>query len=335
MSDFLTHSLVVLLVFASYFVTGCNRSKTEPVSHFKGEDVAISCEELEKAGFLGLNAARLHLWLTTERLYLMSNVDDALACFGQDGNVLYSYAHSGQGPGEFQGPCAIASAGSSGVQILDTGKKALFVFTPELTFLQETRLAVGGDCNDMVRVSDGYIAVGRFDGHLLAKLDADLNPTGTFVQFPNESPIPQYPWMVFTCRHARIDTMGRVVVSEGIATSEPCWLEVYDKGIEHPPFRVEWPNNHTQTYESLSAKRDYYSVKALGIIGNSILIQAVYKQSLDSDEEIELILLSATGEIVESRSLPSRPLVSNGFLDASRVYYLDEQENLAFVEVKE
>jgi len=129
--------------------------------------------------------------------------------------------------------------------------------------------------------------------------------------------------------------LGRVVVSEGIATSELCWVEVYDKGIEHPAFRVEWPNDHKQTYESLSAKRDYFSIKALGIIGNSILVQAVYQQSLDSDEDIELILLSATGDILESRSLPSRPLVSNGFPDSRRVYYLDEEENLAFLEVKE
>jgi len=79
------------------------------------------------------------------RLHILDGGDGHVHIINPDGTHLRSFGRSGEGPGEFRSPSAIALLADGRIVIADTGHRAFLLFTPEGEFLESQAVGQSGE----------------------------------------------------------------------------------------------------------------------------------------------------------------------------------------------
>ena len=118
------------------------------------EEVAIGEEVGDEAYLFGAIAAA---WATSDRIYVVDSQVPAVRAFDRQGNYLFDVGRTGQGPGEYNQPMALAIDGDGRVIVTDVSGARVNVYDADGVTLESWSLGSPMAAMGLVLTDDGEI----------------------------------------------------------------------------------------------------------------------------------------------------------------------------------
>jgi|GEM_PF-3356121 len=296
--------------------------------------ILLSCAELNRAGIDGVEALHLAL-LVEKKVYLLSD-DGVIARFSKDGKAEKRYHAKGQGPGEFQKPRDIFRYDSQTIAVFDLMKGRLLLFDDDLNFEREINLRKQSESQFRKIKRSGSLtyAFGDFGTHYLALLDNDFYITTTYRKIPTEVPFKHiYPSLLYM---AYLLNNGEIAATSWVYYSRDCVADIFNTKTGQVKASLRWKSPISLTQADVTARKNLYGCRCILKAGKQYVVETGLTKTLKNpnSSQLELIVFDEKGTLV-ARMKTQYDLITTNEERGSRIYFVDDKDNISYWEVGE
>jgi len=323
------NSFIVCLLVLGSSCSHCVDLKPKLRSH-----IFISSDELNRAGIDGVDAFHLAL-LVEKKVYLLSD-DEGIVRFSEDGKAEKRYHAKGQGPGEFQKPKSIFRYDSQTIAVFDLIKEKLFLFDNDLNFQKEisVRKQTKTYFRKIMRSCRLTYAFGNFGNHYLSLLDNDFNVKTTFEKIPTVMPFKHmYSPLLYM---AYLLNGGEIAATSWVYYSRDCMADIVDARNNNVKVSLHWENPAAPSQADVTARKNMYECRRIVKAGGWYVVETKFTKTLKNPNvsQLELIVFDEKGTLV-ARMKTQYGLITTNEEDGSRIYFVDDNDNICYWEVGE
>jgi len=272
--------------------------------------------------------------LVEKKVYLVSDRDCVIARYSKDGKAEKRYHAKGQGPGEFQKPTDIFRYDSQTIVVFDLITDKLLFFDNDLNFKREINLRKQSESwfRKMTKSGGLIYAFGDFGDNYLALLDNDFNISGTFRKIPAVMPFKDiYKYVLYM---AYLLNDGEIAATSWGYFSPNCVADIIDAKTGQLKLSLHWTSPISPTQADVTARKNEYSCTHILKAGNRYVIETDFRENLKAPPQWELIVFDEKGTLV-ARMKTQYDLITTNEERGSRIYFVDDKDNISYWEVGE
>jgi len=327
---------LALVMGAIVLTAGCsgNPGKEEllpPRDISKYTHVLIPAETLEETGFEHFGEYAFDLAFKGDCLYLLNYNDYLIAKFDtRSMKPLRTFKSAeGQAPQEMLVPRSLFFVDNK-VAVFDIGKRNILFFNLELDYVEEIKIEKNFTkiyCNGQKLMAMLYYK----DKDVIGFLDSRFEVVESFVQANKKIPFDRFYPMLLNM----VYFLNGQEVAHGyyVFPYKRCEVAIYHIPSKKKLMTLSWDQPFSPTQKDVSARENNYISYYTGKHGRYYVVETSTFKNLRSKEIFNLLVFDERGRLLLLQEFPYRFLNYTTDRDDPRVYFMDDNENISYMDI--
>jgi len=329
---------LALVMGAIVLTVGCssNPGKEEllpPRDIPKYAHVMIPAGTLEETGFEHFGEYPFDLAFKGDSLYILNFRDQLIAKFDTRSMKplkIFKAAY-GQAPQEILTPRSLFLLNDNRVAVLDVRNLKILFFDPDLNYLEELKNKTDFDkiyCNGQkppIAMLD-YTA-----SDVIAFLDSRFEVKDSFIKANKKIPFDRfYPMLLNMIYFMNNNTAAHTYY---IYPSKNCKIDIYDITSRKKTITLSWDQPFTPNQKDVYAVKNLYSCYYVGKHGRYYVVITHIIKNLQSHGTYNLLVFDEKGRLLLLQESPYRFINYTTDREDPRVYFMDDNENISYIDI--
>jgi hypothetical protein len=327
---------IFLFVVVLIFLAGCSKSENSiPATGNSADGLVkrfIPRETLEAVGVEHFGDNDFRLLFKCRSLYLLNTKDFIVVKFQHSEPQRVYKTARGQAPTEMIHPVTIFSINNDTIGIYDITRQCVLRYDLDLNYIDEVKLT--NQYNYVYGSSRGVIAFLTFeDDNAFAFLDESFKPVELFVKANKTIPFDRFYPQLLNKRFMLSPDL--VAHSYYLQPGKTCRIDIYDLSSRTGTVSLKWEQPFSPNQKDISSRKNLYFTLYAGQQDRYYVVQSSIVKRLGRKENYHFLVFDSKGKLFLEEKIPYRFVSAQSDFPDSKVYFLDENENIAAIDINE
>lgn len=325
---------IFLTIVSALLLISCSGNKEIEEKQQKEIEptVLLTSTQLEKYGFEKIDAFHFILYHLDDGFILANYKDKNIIRYKSPEDVR-QYNAAGQGPGEFLALGDIFKYDNKTIGVYDLIKKSVLLFDTDLNYKKEIKTNPKTVRIAPIKGSKDFVAFGFFDGNVFAILDRDFKIKETFIKEITKSRLPRMYPRSLNCAHFLNER--KFAFTQNWYTEKTCRADIYNIDGKKTGLTLKWEQDRLPTKNDRVKLINRYSSYQIIDYDGFLLVLNNFLKDIKTPPTFDLIIFDNKGKIkYRDKKFPYSAIIMIN-PPMSRLYFITENEDLAFIDLKE
>jgi hypothetical protein len=296
--------------------------------------VFLTQQQLDDIGFEHYGEVDFQLMFHGGYGYLLNWKDRMMVKYDGHKPLKKYEAAKGQAPSEMLVPRPQFIYNNENIAVYDIKKKKVLLFDFDLKYIDEVKPQK--DYVHIFNTCDMLVAQQRYSSnHVFALLDENFGEKESFGEMYSCKNLPYdvYPPPVMNTAY-KVDNrhMAHTAIMYRL---KDCELKIYDLDTKVPVLKLNWKQPVNPTQKDHKKRKNLYLSKYFRRHGDYYVLQTQLVKRLFGDKKNCIRIFDLKGALVLKVEFPYMFLVYDDEDNDTKVYFLDADENISYIDVAE